>query len=137
MWRHVTLVRTDISDEPIASIIRVRRIRELGTLAISSKCDKLQKILNQLILCTLMLDFPLKRLFLQEQRGVTSQKTTFFRNQTFWKMFLLITTESAVHCCAFVDFKFLHHIHSWQDCLDKISASAKVPIYTQDNIGIK
>jgi hypothetical protein len=31
MLRHVALVRTDVSEESIAYIIRVRRIGELGT----------------------------------------------------------------------------------------------------------
>jgi hypothetical protein len=36
MLRRVALVRTDVSEEPSAPIIRVRRIGELGTLAVSS-----------------------------------------------------------------------------------------------------
>jgi hypothetical protein len=36
MLRCVALVWTDVSEEPRASIIRVIRIRELGTLAITS-----------------------------------------------------------------------------------------------------
>jgi demethoxyubiquinone hydroxylase (CLK1/Coq7/Cat5 family) len=37
MWRNVTLVESDVSEEHIASIIRVKRIGELGTtLAIAS-----------------------------------------------------------------------------------------------------
>jgi hypothetical protein len=36
MWCHVALVRTDISEEHTASIIRVRRISELGVLAVTS-----------------------------------------------------------------------------------------------------
>jgi hypothetical protein len=36
MLRHVALVRTDVSDELSASIIRVTRIDELGTLAVTS-----------------------------------------------------------------------------------------------------
>jgi hypothetical protein len=37
MLRHVTLVRTDVSEELSASFIRVRRIGELGTmLAVTS-----------------------------------------------------------------------------------------------------
>jgi hypothetical protein len=37
MLRHVTLVRTDVSEENIASIIRAKRIGELGTtLAVTS-----------------------------------------------------------------------------------------------------
>jgi hypothetical protein len=55
VW-HVALVRTDVSEEPSASIIRVTRLSELGTtLAISSN-----------------------RRFLQEPHGLTSQKTAFF-----------------------------------------------------------
>jgi hypothetical protein len=36
MLRHVTLVRPDVSEKHIASIIRVTRIGDLGALAISS-----------------------------------------------------------------------------------------------------
>jgi hypothetical protein len=36
MLRRVTLVRTDVSEELRASIIRVTRIDELGTLAVTS-----------------------------------------------------------------------------------------------------
>jgi hypothetical protein len=36
MLRHVALVRTDVSEELSASIIRVTRIGELGTLAVTS-----------------------------------------------------------------------------------------------------
>jgi hypothetical protein len=38
MLHHVTLVRTDVSEEISASIIRVTRIGELGTLAITNWC---------------------------------------------------------------------------------------------------
>jgi hypothetical protein len=36
MLRHVALVRTDVSEEHSASIIRVTRVGELGTLAVTS-----------------------------------------------------------------------------------------------------
>jgi hypothetical protein len=36
MLRHVAFVRTDVSEELSASIIRVTRICELGTLAVTS-----------------------------------------------------------------------------------------------------
>jgi hypothetical protein len=59
MLRRVALVRTDVSEERSASIIKVTGIGELGTtLAVTS---------NR---CTLR--------FLQEPYGVTSQKTAFF-----------------------------------------------------------
>jgi hypothetical protein len=40
MVRRVALVRTDVSEESIASIIRVTRIGELGTLAVISNPRK-------------------------------------------------------------------------------------------------
>jgi hypothetical protein len=43
MLRRVALVRTDISEEPSASIIRVTRIGELGTLAVTIKRRTLQR----------------------------------------------------------------------------------------------
>jgi hypothetical protein len=36
MIRRVVLIRTDVSEKIIASVIRVRRIDELGTLAVTS-----------------------------------------------------------------------------------------------------
>jgi hypothetical protein len=43
MWRRVALVRTDVSEERIASIIGVERIGELGTtLAVTSNWSTLQ-----------------------------------------------------------------------------------------------
>jgi hypothetical protein len=51
------LLRTDVSEERSASIIRVTRICELGTT---------------------LLYFPPKLRFLQKPHGVTSQNTPFF-----------------------------------------------------------
>jgi hypothetical protein len=60
----VALVRTDVSEERIASIIRVTRINELGTtLAVTN---------NRRMLA------PAKHRFLQEPHGVISQKAAFF-----------------------------------------------------------
>jgi hypothetical protein len=75
MLRRVPLARADVSEERIASMIRVTRIWELGTkLAVTSNRS------------TLRYDPP-KRRFLQESRGVASQKTTFlilrFRLRSF------------------------------------------------------
>jgi hypothetical protein len=36
MLRHVSLVRTDVSEEPSASFIRVTRICELGTMLVKA-----------------------------------------------------------------------------------------------------
>jgi hypothetical protein len=44
--RHVALVRTDVSEEPSASIIRVTRIGELGMLAVTSKRHTLRRNTN-------------------------------------------------------------------------------------------
>jgi hypothetical protein len=43
MLRRVALVRTDGSEEPSASFIRVTRIGELGTIAVTSNRSKLQR----------------------------------------------------------------------------------------------
>jgi hypothetical protein len=43
MLRRVALVRTDVSEEPSASFIRVTRIGELGTLAATSNRRTLQR----------------------------------------------------------------------------------------------
>jgi hypothetical protein len=43
LLRHVALVRTDVSEELGASIIRVTRIGELGTLAVTSNRRTLQR----------------------------------------------------------------------------------------------
>jgi hypothetical protein len=54
MLRRVVLVRTDVSEEPSVSVIRVTRIPDDGGLGSS------------------------ETRFLQEAHGVTSQKTAFF-----------------------------------------------------------
>jgi hypothetical protein len=60
MLRRVVLVRIDVSEERIASIIRVTRIGELGTtLAVNSKRRKLvmdNVFPSSLILVTLMME---------------------------------------------------------------------------------
>jgi hypothetical protein len=47
MLRRVPIVRTDVSEEPSASIIRVTRIGVLGTLAVTSNQRKVQKSTNE------------------------------------------------------------------------------------------
>jgi hypothetical protein len=62
MLRRVTLVKTDVSEESSASIIRVTRIGEVGTmLAVTNNRHTMPK-----------------RRFLQDPHGVTSQKTAYF-----------------------------------------------------------
>jgi hypothetical protein len=67
MLCHVALVRTDLSEEPSASFIRVTRIGEIGTTLAATSNRR-----------TLRRNIPLKRRFLKEPHGVTSQKTPFF-----------------------------------------------------------
>jgi hypothetical protein len=43
MLRRVALVRTDVSEEPSASIIMMTRIGELGTLAVTSNRRTLRR----------------------------------------------------------------------------------------------
>jgi hypothetical protein len=49
MLRHVALVRTDVSEELSASVIRVTRIGELGTLAVTSNRHMLLGCLRRLL----------------------------------------------------------------------------------------
>jgi hypothetical protein len=64
MLRRVALVRTDVSEELSASFIRVTRIGELGSLAVTSNRRTLRR--------------NTKRQFSQEPQSVTSQKAPFF-----------------------------------------------------------
>jgi hypothetical protein len=74
LLRRVALVRTDVSEEPGASFIRVTKIFELGTTqAATSNRRTLRR--NSLIKEA---QVPPKRRFLQEPHGVTTQKTPFF-----------------------------------------------------------
>jgi hypothetical protein len=68
------LVRTDVSEKRIASIIRVTSIGELEMLAVISNRSTLRRI-------TVYTYVPLKRRFLQEPHGVTSQTTAFFKDK--------------------------------------------------------
>jgi hypothetical protein len=43
MLRRVTLVRTDVSEKRSASLVKVTRISELGTLAVTSNRRELRK----------------------------------------------------------------------------------------------
>jgi hypothetical protein len=71
MLRRVAHVRTDVSQKRRASIIRVTRIGELGTLVVTS--------LVHLFLSPWWWRYvPPKSRFVQEPHGVTSQKTAFF-----------------------------------------------------------
>jgi hypothetical protein len=67
MLHRVTVVRTDVSEELSASIIRMTRIGELGTtLALTRNRRTLRRNIS-------------KRRFLQEPHGVTSQKTAYLQ----------------------------------------------------------
>jgi hypothetical protein len=68
MLRHVALVKTDVTEGRGASIIRVTRIGELETLAVTSN-RRTQRSVRYV---------PKKRRFLQGPRGITFQKTAFF-----------------------------------------------------------
>jgi hypothetical protein len=84
MLRRVTLVRTDVSEEFIASVIKVKRISALETtsLAVTSNPRTLRRNLfllhRFLSLWWWRRYVPPKRQFLQEPHSVTSQKTVFF-----------------------------------------------------------
>jgi hypothetical protein len=103
MWRRVAVVRTDVSEEHIASIIKDERISELGTSATIRNRHKLRRkkknnILRSLLLLLLTALFlgrrfmspwwwnrygPPKRRFFQEPYGITSQKAAFLFTSSF------------------------------------------------------
>jgi cobalamin synthase len=61
MLCHVALVRTNILEERISSIIRAKRIGEIGTMLAVILCSMLQllvtaNVLNSVILFTLMME---------------------------------------------------------------------------------
>jgi hypothetical protein len=79
MLRRVALVRTDVSKETIASIVRVTRIGDLGTtLPVTSIRNTRAVVPSSPGLVTLIIETVIpKRPFLQQPYGVTSQKTAF------------------------------------------------------------
>jgi hypothetical protein len=77
LLRRVALVRTDVSEEPGATFIRMTKIGELGTTqAATSNRRTLQR--NIFAAYVGGRQGPPKRRFLQEPHGVTTQKTPFF-----------------------------------------------------------
>jgi hypothetical protein len=69
MLRRVAVVRTDVSEEFSASIIRVR------WLLVTANAVPISPIVATLLMTGIV---PPKRWFLQEPHGVTTQKTTSF-----------------------------------------------------------
>jgi hypothetical protein len=94
MLRRVDLVSNDVSENQTASVISLRRIGELGTLAVSMNRStprrNTSRVLRLLVtanpLSTRRFFHPdngsdyvrLKRRFLQKPHGITYQKTAFF-----------------------------------------------------------
>jgi hypothetical protein len=119
LLRRVALVRTDVSEEPGPSFIRVTKISELGTTqAATSNRRTLRRNTMQLVLFLVhlflspwwrRLQVPPKRRFLQEPHGITTQKTPFFivtavktSNLTgFLHCFLDFDAEFNAHCLHF------------------------------------
>jgi hypothetical protein len=84
MLLRVDLFRADDSEEHIASIIKVTRIDELGTIVVIRSLLRLLVIANvpsSPIIVTLMIEatLPPNRRFLQELHYVTFHRMTFFR----------------------------------------------------------
>jgi hypothetical protein len=89
----VALVRTDVSEERITSIITVTGIGELGTTLAGTSNITANVVPSSPILVTLKMEvtcFP--RQFLQGPHGVTSQETAFF----------LVIAVKALHLPTFI-----------------------------------
>jgi hypothetical protein len=82
LLRRVALVRTDVSEEPGASFIRVTKISELGTTQAATSNKRTLR--TSVASCKFLSPWwrrrqvPPKRRFLQQTHGVTTQKTPFF-----------------------------------------------------------
>jgi hypothetical protein len=90
---YVTLVRTDVSEEPGASFIRVTKIGELGTTqAATSNRRALRRNTKYLVFLR----------FLQESRGVTTQKTPFLILKLLVSTFsMLVVSDVTLSCLSF------------------------------------
>jgi hypothetical protein len=71
LLRRVALLRTDVSEEPGASFLRVTKIGALGTTQAATSNRRTLRSSQRT-------SIPPKRRFLQEPHGVTTQKTPFF-----------------------------------------------------------
>jgi hypothetical protein len=120
MLRGVALVRTDVSEEPSASFIRLTRIGELGTtLAVTSNRRTLRRntvtasvILSSPILVALMKEtlISYETSFLQELHGVTSQKTPFLTETSFHR------TCTVLLSCSEILITLPSHLYRFSDC---------------------
>jgi hypothetical protein len=113
--RRVALVRTDVSQELSASFIRVTRIGELGTLAVTSN----RSTLRFLSPWWRRRWVPPKRRFIQEPHGVASQKTPSF-------IVTAVKTSNLTMICCFgnwtlvhlqADFNFLQTLDHTRKCI--------------------
>jgi hypothetical protein len=81
MLRRVALVRTDVSEEPSASFIRVTRIGELGTkLAATSSSVFLRSVRRLLVTATVVPSSPILVILMKE--ALSSSETPVLRRAT-------------------------------------------------------
>jgi hypothetical protein len=98
MVRRVALVRTDVSEELSASVIRVTRIGEIGKLAVTS--NRRTVVPSSPILVTLMMEAlsSPETSALTRANGVTSQKTPFFKTTEAYHFARGDSVVSTFHC---------------------------------------
>jgi hypothetical protein len=97
-------VRTDVSEESIAYIIRVKRIDHLGTLALTAwKRTSVGSYVNVLpsspILATLMIEeiLSFEKWVLRKPHGVTFQNTAYFKYGGDFNTFLKLSAKHATY----------------------------------------
>jgi hypothetical protein len=122
MLRRVTLVRTDVSEEPSASFIRVTRIGELGTTLMVFIRSVRQLLVtanvpSSQILVTLMKEAlsSSETSVLTEPHGVTFQKTPFFID-TAMKTSHFTSTETTLAWQNTIHTTACESLHSQASC---------------------
>jgi hypothetical protein len=112
MWRRIDLVRIDVSAELIATIIRVKRISELRTLAVTSNCNTLLSHLQASFRNDSLYEGIKRWLHVIYVNNFLShrQKSGHVINLTrplHWCVFVPVSMQELNSC-----FRFVRHIHT-------------------------
>jgi hypothetical protein len=99
----VALVRTDVSEEPSASIIRMKRINALGTSAITSNQLTLQRniilvFLHSMCQLLVMANVPSSPILVTQMMGALSSSVTSVLTRLTWRNIPVGGILQSNHC---------------------------------------